>query len=393
MQQLNPAPALIKKAAEPTTGRVIVCPVTNRREMGTFIDVPWHIYADEPLWVPPLRLERRLHFSKFNPFFEHGEWQAWIAYRNNQPVGRVSAQIDQLHRERYGSDTGHFGLLEGIEDAEVFASLLHTAEEWLVARQARQISGPFNLSINQECGILVAGFDTPPAVMMPHSRKWYGQLLEAQGYRPVKDMLAYWVEVDFEVPRLMSALVERFSGQIRLRALNRSKFSEEIEVLRDIFNDAWSENWGFVPFTKAEFAELGNSLRLLVPDEAIAIAEVDGVPAAFMVGLPNLNEIFAELDGKLFPFGWARLIRQLRSRRVRTARIPLMGVRKQFQTTPLGAALAFVVIDALGKVGRDWGIRAVELSWILEDNKPMRRMLDSIGCKEYKRYRIYGKTL
>ena len=393
MQSLEPSPALAEKAAKPSAGRVVVRPVTSSREMGAFIDVPWHVYADEPLWVPPLRLERRLHFSRFNPFFEHGEWQAWVAYRNNRPVGRISAQIDRLHREHYGPDTGHFGLLEGIEDTEVFASLLHTAEEWLAARQATRISGPFNLSINQECGVLVEGFETPPVVMMPHSRKWYGPLLEAQGYHALKDMFAYWVEVDFEAPRMMSALIERFSRQVRLRALNRSKFSEEIEVLRDIFNDAWSENWGFVPFTRAEFAELGNSLRLLVPDEAIAIAEVDGIPAAFMVGLPNLNEIFSELDGKLFPFGWARLIRQLRSRKVRTARIPLMGVRKQFQNTPLGAALAFMVIDALGKVGRDWGIRAVELSWILEDNKPMRRMLDSIGCKEYKRYRIYGKTL
>jgi hypothetical protein len=385
--------ALMGKTAGPAAGGVVVRSVNNRREMGAFIDVPWHVYADDPLWVPPLRLERRLHFSRFNPFFEHGEWQAWIAYRNNQPVGRISAQIDRLHRERYGLDTGHFGLLEGIEDAEVFASLLHAAEEWLAARGAKQISGPFNLSINQECGVLVEGFDTPPVVMMPHSRPWYGRLLEAQGYYALKDMLAYWVEVDFEAPRMMRALVERFSGQIRLRPLNRSKFREEIEVLRDIFNDAWSDNWGFVPFTKAEFAELGNSLRLLVPDEAIAIAEVDGIPAAFMVGLPNLNEIFAELDGKLFPFGWTRLVRKLRSRRVRTARIPLMGVRKQFQNTPLGAALAFMVIDALGKVGRDWGIQAVELSWILEDNKAMRRMLDSIGCKEYKRYRIYGKML
>ena len=355
MQSLEPSPALAEKAAKPSAGRVVVRPVTSSREMGAFIDVPWHVYADEPLWVPPLRLERRLHFSRFNPFFEHGEWQAWVAYRNNRPVGRISAQIDRLHREHYGSDTGHFGLLEGIEDTEVFASLLHTAEEWLVARQATRISGPFNLSINQECGVLVEGFETPPVVMMPHSRKWYGPLLEAQGYHALKDMFAYWVEVDFEAPRMMSALIERFSRQVRVRALNRSKFSEEIEVLRDIFNDAWSENWGFVPFTRAEFAELGNSLRLLVPDEAIAIAEVDGVPAAFMVGLPNLNEIFSELDGNLFPFGWARLIRQLKSRKVRTARIPLMGVRKQFQDTALGAALAFMVIDALGKVGRDSG--------------------------------------
>jgi hypothetical protein len=375
------------------SSEITVLPVTNRREMGAFIDLPWRIYADDPMWVPPLRLERRLHFSRFNPFFKHGEWQAWIAYRNNQPVGRISAQIDQLHRERYGADTGHFGLFECVDDPAASALLMHTAEGWLAARGTRHITGPFNLSINQECGILVDGFDTPPVVMMPHSRKWYGRLIEGQGYQPLKDMLAYWAEVDFKVPRLMSSLISKFSGQVRLRKLRRDKFSQEMEALRDIFNDAWSENWGFVPITKAEFDELGASLRLLVPDDCIQIAEVDGIPAAFMVALPNLNEIFTELDGSLFPFGWLRLTR-IRSRGgVRTGRIPLMGVRKQFHNTPLGMALAFMVIDAPRELGRSLGVQAVELSWILEDNKPMRAILAGLGCREYKRYRIYGKTL
>jgi hypothetical protein len=166
-----------------------------------------------------------------------------------------------------------------------------------------------------------------------------------------------------------------------------------MEVLRDIFNDAWSENWGFVPLTQAEFAELGASLRLLVPDNCIQIAEVNGAPAAFMVALPNLNEIFVELNGRLFPFGWAKLTRIKSRGGVRTGRIPLMGVRKQFHNTPLGMALAFMVIDAPRELGRKMGVQAVELSWILEDNKPMRAILDSLGCREYKRYRIYGKTL
>lgn len=372
---------------------VTVRPVTNRREMGVFIDVPWQIYADDPSWVPPLRLERRLHFSRFNPFFKHGEWQAWVAYRNNQPVGRISAQIDQLHRERYGANTGHFGSLEGMDDTAIFAALIHTAEEWLAIRHTKHVSGPFNLSINQECGILVEGFDTPPMVMMPHSRTWYGRLLEEQGYQPLKDLLAYWAEVDHKLPRLMNTLIDKFSKQIRLRTLRRDKFSEEMETLRDIFNDAWSENWGFVPFTEAEFAELGSSLRLLVPDEFIQIAEVDGIPAAFMVGLPNLNEIFTRLNGSLFPFGWIRMIRHLKFKGVRTGRIPLMGVRKQFQSSPLGMALAIMVINAPRQMALSRGIRAVELSWILEDNKAMRGILTYLGCREYKRYRIYGKTL
>ncbi len=380
-----------KREAKAVT--LTVRPVTSFREMGEFIDVPWHVYADDAMWVPPLRLERRLHYSKFNPFFKHGEWQAWVAYNNNRPVGRISAQIDSLHRQRHGSDTGHFGALECINDQTVFSALIIRAEAWLATRHVRHISGPFNLSINQECGVLVEGFDTPPVVMMPHSPKWYGNLLEIHGYQPAKDLLAYWVKVDFEAPRVMNTLIRKYSSQVQLRPLNRKKFNEEIEILRDIFNDAWSENWGFVPFTEAEFAELGNNLRLLVPDGFIQIAEVNGTPAAFMAALPNLNEIFTKLNGKLFPFGWLKLIKKLRFREIHTARIPLMGVRKQFHHTPLGMALAFMVIDAPRQIGLARGIKEVEMSWILDDNKAMRGMLESIGSKQYKRYRLYEKTL
>lgn len=378
---------------KPTGSSVTVRPVMSYRDMGKFIDVPWRIYADDPLWVAPLRLERRFHFSRFNPFFKHGEWQAWVAYQNGQPVGRISAQIDSLHRERYGADSGHFGLLECIDDSEVFAALTLNAEAWLASRQTRHVSGPFNLSINQECGILVDGFDTPPVIMMPHSPRWYGRLLEEQGYLPVKDLLAYKVRVDFEIPRVMQVLIDRFASKITLRTLQRNHFDEEMETLRDIFNDAWSENWGFIPFTREEFAELGTSLRLLLPDEFIQIAEVDGKAAAFMVGLPNLNEVLIELNGSLFPFGWLKMIRKIRNHEIKTGRIPLMGVRKQFHNTPLGLALACLVIDAPRQAGIARGIQEVEMSWILEDNVAMRSILDSIGSEQYKRYRIYGKTL
>ncbi|MDP3279647.1 MAG: N-acetyltransferase [Nitrosomonas sp.] len=378
---------------KPTGSKVTVRPVMSYRDMSKFIDVPWHIYANDPLWVPPLRLERRFHFSRFNPFFKHGEWQAWVAYQNGQPVGRISAQIDTLHRERYGADTGHFGLLECIDDSEVFAALILNAEAWLASRQTRHVSGPFNLSINQECGILVDGFDTPPVIMMPHSPRWYGRLLEEQGYLPAKDLLAYKVRVDFEIPRVMQVMINRFSSKIKLRTLQRNNFDEEMETLRDIFNDAWSDNWGFIPFTREEFAELGTSLRLLLPDEFIQIAEVDGKAAAFMVSLPNLNEVLIELNGNLFPFGWLKMIKKIRNQEIRTGRIPLMGVRKQFHNTPLGLALACLVIDAPRQAGIARGIEEVEMSWILEDNVAMRSILDSIGSEQYKRYRIYGKTL
>lgn len=382
-----------EKSNQLTSETVTVRPVTSYREMGRFIDLPWRIYADDPVWVPPLRAERRFHFSRFNPFFKNGEWQAWVAYRGNEPVGRISAQIDQNHRQYHGIDTGHFGLFECVNDSAVCAALIETAEAWLVARNTKYVSGPFNFSINQECGILVDGFDTPPMVMMPHSPRWYGHLLGEQGYHSAKDLLAYWVNVDFEVPRVMGALLKKYSNRVKLRTLRRNDFVAEMAILRDLFNDAWSENWGFIPFTESEFAELGRNLRLIVPEFFIQIAEVDGVPAAFMVGLPNLNEIFAKLDGKLFPFGWARLIRWYRERSVRTGRIALMGVRKQFQNTPLGMALAFMVIDGPRQSALSLGIREVEMSWILEENKPMRKILDLIGSRQYKRYRIYGKTL
>ncbi len=372
---------------------IVVRPVMSFRDMGQFIDVPWHVYANDPMWVPPLRLERRFHFSRYNPYFKHGEWQAWVAYRQGRPVGRISAQVDSLHQERYGSDSGHFGLLECIDDSEVLNALMLHAEAWLASRQIRRISGPFNLSINQECGILVDGFDTPPVVMMPHSPRWYGRLLEEEGFLPMKDLLAYKINVDFEIPRVMQLLINRFSSRITLRTLKRDQFAAEMEVLRDIFNDAWSENWGFIPFTQEEFAELGNSLRLLLPDEYIQIAEINGKAAAFMVGLPNLNEVLSELDGSLFPFGWLKLIRKIKHHDIRTARIPLMGVRKEFHNTPTGLALACMVIDAPRQVGIKHGVREVELSWILEDNLPMRNILDNLGSKPYKRYRIYGKTL
>ena len=378
----------------PISTAVAVYPVTNRQELRKFIDVPWIVYANDPVWVPPLRLERRWHLSKSNPFFGHGEWQAWIAYRDNKPVGRISAQIDQLHRQRYGADTGHFGLLESVNDKEVFSELMQTAEKWLAERGTKNVSGPYNFSINQECGVLVSGFDTPPMVMMPHSPKWYGQLLEEQGYYPLKDLLAYLFKADMEVPKIMRVLVDKFSTRVHKRMIRRNQFKAEIEVLRSIFNDAWSDNWGFIPFTEAEFSELGSTFRFLLKDEYIQIVEVDGVPAAFMVVLPNLNEVFAKLNGNLFPLGWFQLIKKLKFDQISTGRIPLMGVRKKFQNTPLGAALACMMIEAPREVGLSRGLREIEVSWILEDNKSMRGMIEKLaGVPEYKRYRIFGKTL
>ena len=375
------------------TDEIRVAPVSNRRQLNAFIRLPWRLYAQDPLWVPPLKLERRLHFSSLNPYFAHSRWQGWIAWQGDRPVGRISAQVDELHRRHYGVQSGHFGFLECENNPDVMRALVAESERWLVQNQTEVITGPFNFSINQECGLLVDGFDTPPMIMMPHNHRWYADLLEQQGYAGAKDLYAYWIRPDFAIPRVMQTLVDRFGKSVRLRGLNRKKFKQEMETLRDIFNDAWSDNWGFVPFTREEFAELGTSLRLFVPDDFILIAEHQGKAVAFIVILPNLNEVLHDLDGNLFPSGLFKIIQALRKRRIRTGRIPLMGVRKELQNTPLGIALVLLVIHNLRQPVIDRGIEGVELSWILEDNQGMRSILERAGSRLYKTYRIYRKQL
>ena len=276
---------------------------------------------------------------------------------------------------------------------ETFHELLSTAEGWLRDQGMLRVRGPFNFSINQECGLLVDGYDTPPMIMMGHSRPYYAARLTAEGYQGVKDLLAYRLSAQFTPPEIMKAVMNKAAGRARVRPLRRSRLNEDLEIIKDIFEDAWSTNWGFIPFSKDEVRHLGYSLRLLVDDDAVQIAEVDGVPAAMIVALPNLNEVIRDLQGRLLPFGWLKLLWRLKVKSPKTARVVLMGVRKRFQRSPLGAALGFLLIDAVRGYGIRRGVQEVELSWILEDNMPMRNMLTMIGGIPYKRYRVYEKAV
>ena len=374
-------------------GDLEIVPVEGRAALRDFVNVAWAVYADDPAWIPPLKAERLQHLSAKNPFFAHARWRAWLALRQGRPVGRISAQIDQLVLDRRSPSCGHFGMLEGMDDQTLFAALLDTAENWLRSEGMVCVRGPFNLSINEECGLLVEGFDTPPYVMMGHARPWYGAYIEARGYRPAKDLLAYEIHPAFDTPPVMARLLSKTRRQATVRRLDRRRLGEELEILRDIFNDAWSGNWGFVPFTSAEFHEIGRILALLVDQDFIKIAEIDGEPVAFMVALPNINEVIADLDGRLLPLGWAKLLWRLKVRHPRTARIPLMGVRRRFHNSYLGPGLAFLVIEEVrqGLIRR--GIENVEMSWILEDNEGMRNIIETIGGRLTKRYRIYEKDL
>jgi GNAT superfamily N-acetyltransferase len=368
-------------------------PLSGRPAQRAFWALPQRLYRHDPHWIPPLLLERHELLSPRNPVFEHLRLQAWLARRGNAVVGRISAQVDTLHAATHGERVGYFGLLEAEDDAEVFAALLGTAEDWLRREGMTGVRGPFNLSINEECGLLVDGFDTPPMVMMGHALPYYAPRLEALGYAKAKDLLAYIVGTDFEFPPAAQRVIARERDKVSLRPVDFRHLDRDIGILRDIFNDAWAGNWGFVPFTEAEFKQLGQLVRWLVDPGFVQIAEIDGEPVAMIAVLPNLNEAIADLDGRLAPFGWAKLLWRLKVRHPKGVRVALMGVRQPLQRTRLGSALAMLVIDAARQTALRRGATQAEMSWILEDNRGMCSIIESLGSRCYKRYRVYGKAL
>jgi len=367
--------------------------VTERKQLADFLAVPHHIYADDPAWIAPLTLEQKQRFSPSNHFFQHARWRGWVARRGTRLVGRITAQIDELHLQQHGDAMGYFGMFEAEDDPEVSQALFAAAEEWLRSEGMRQVRGPLNLHINEEVGLLVEGFDSPPFVLMGHARPWYGAAIEAQGFEPVKNLLAYKVRPDFEAPRVMTKLAARVSDRVTVRPLCRKRLAEDAAVMRDIFNDAWHSNWGFVPLAAEDWEDTVSTLTKLMPDDYIQIAEYDGEPVAFIVALPNLNEAARDLGGRLFPFGWLKLLWRLKVGHPGSARVPLMGVRQSYQHSRLGPTLAFMVIDGVRKALHARGVTDVEMGWILEDNEGMRNIIETIGGKAYKTYRVYEKTL
>jgi hypothetical protein len=374
---------------------VEIRPVQSRRDLRAFIAFPYRLYADDPAWIPPLLSEQRHQFSPRSAYFQHARVQLWVAYRNGEPVGRISAQIDQLRTERYADATGHFGMLEALDDPTVFAALLATAETWLRDHGMERVIGPFNLSINGDVGILTEGFDAPPVFLTGHGRPYYDARVQALGYRKVKDVVAYSMDPTASPPRTMveSARRARDAARVRVRPLDKSRLRAEALVISEIFNDAWKDNWSFVPFTPAEFAELTSALRFLVPRELVQFAEVDGEPVAMLVIVPNLNELIGDLQGRLFPFGWLRLLWRLRFAPPKSARVALMGVRKEFQGGALAMALAFGLIEAVRVSRRTSGMRHLEMGWVLEDNFRLLRLMRMLGGRQYKSYRVYEKSL
>jgi hypothetical protein len=376
-------------------------PVTDKRGRIAFVDCGRAFSDRLPNFVPQIRSEQiELVDPGKNPFFGHARVQLFLAMRGGKAVGRISAHIDELAlamppEQGFGPGTGFFGYFDA-EDETIARALLTAAEGWLAGQGMARVLGPISLSIWEEPGLLVRGQDHPPMIMMGHHPAHYAGWIEAAGYARAKTLYTYDLDITNGFGPLVQRLVQ--SGQrnerIRVRQVDKSRWDEEVAIILAILNDAWSDNWGFVPFTPAEVAYAGKKLRAIIHEELNMIAEVDGRPVAFMLTWPDANSALAAIKGKLFPFGWFHMLRWLRHPKGAGMRVPLMGVLKELHNTRMAGTLAFMMIEAIRieAVTKFQSTRG-ELGWVLEDNQGMVAIADTIQSKVNREYAIYERKL
>ena len=359
-----------------------------------FLNVVDYIYRGDPNYVRPLDMEMKDRLSPKNPFFEHGEGVIFTAHRNGWCVGRVTAQIDREHLARYQDDVGSFGFLDTVDDEEVVRVLLDAAAKWLRARGMKRIRGPLSLSLNEEMGCLVEGFDTPPMIMMPHHRAYQGGLIEKAGFAKLKDAYAWRYHVG-EVPTRVRKAHEDMEAlpEVKSRHVDMKNLDADLRIIMEVYNDAWSDNWAFVPFTERELSKMAADLKLIAVPELSYITEVDGEAAAVALALPNINELIADLKGKLGPLGLPKLLWRLKVVGPHTARLIILGIRKKFRNQRKYAALSAYLYSKMNAAGKRLGLEGGELSWTLEDNAPVNTGIKLMGGKVYKTYRIFEKEL
>lgn len=382
-------------------GPITLHPVKTKADRREFVELAYRLNRGDPAWVPPLKGEvYGLLTPGKNPWFEHGKAQLFVARRGERTVGRISAHIDELAlaqpaEQGMGPGTGNWGLLEA-EDAEVAHALIAKAEDWLRGQGMTRALGPLSISVWDEPGLLIEGFDTPPAIMLGHNSALYQGWIEGEGYQPVKQLFNYGVEIVDGFPPLVNRIVAagEKNERIRIRRVDKKKFDAEAKLIMGILNDAWSDNWGFVPLTDSEIAYVGKKLKDIVFEDLIRVAEVDGEPVAFMIVLPNINELLIEMDGSLLPFNWAMLLWWLRKPRSKRLRVPLMGVVKKLQNSRMASTLAFMMIEYIRRDGvANYGATEGDIGWVLDDNQGMVAVADAIKARRNRVYQLYDKML
>lgn len=361
----------------------------------SFLDVTDTVYAGVPEYCAPLRLDLASLLKSSSPYFEHAKARYFVAKRGGVPVGRISAQVDTLVQDTMGPGTGQFGYFECEDNPATAALLFEAAEAWLREQGMTRAIGPFNPSVNEEVGLLTDGFDTPNAILMAHGRPYYRGLVEALGYAQIKELYAY----DYNIAKPLDPKFEKMvkwvddNKDTEIRFIDMKRFDEEVNFALDIFNQSWSQNWGFTPMTANEATRFRKSLKMIMQPELAAFAYYKGERVAFMFVLPDINVIAADFNGRLFPFNWLKLLVQITRRRFPRLRTALLGTLPHLQNSRIGGMLGIALILKIRAGVHVFGSTHSELSWILEDNQGMNNMLTSVGAHIYKKYGIFEKAL
>ncbi len=367
---------------------IAIQPVETRSQQQRFIRLPWRIYADDPCWIPPVIMSQQelLGFRK-HPFYERSKSQSFLATRGGRDVGRITAIVNAGHIDRYKEQRGFFGFFECDEDTAASRALFQAAGDWLHAQGMTCIRGPANPTLNYECGLLIEGFDTPPFFMMTHNRPWYAQLVEDAGFGKIEDMFAFWGEtsmlggLDPKLVTMVEGVKERFG--VTIRPLDRRRFADEVRTFLDIYNESLGGTWGFVPLTSGEIDHMAASLKYLIEPELTLVAEVEGKPVGAVFCLLDYNPRIKAIDGRLFPFGFLRLLWNKKA--IKRLRAISTNVIPEYQAWGIG----LVLMNGLYERFMKWGLREVEFSWVLESNYLSRRTLERGGALVTKKYRIY----
>lgn len=384
-----------------TDSDIVIEHVRDKKGRAAFVDVGNAFSARVPNSVPQLRGEQiELITPGKNPFFGHARAQLFIAKVDGKPVGRISAHIDELalqvpKEQGFGPGTGMFGYFDADSEAVAHA-LLAEAEKWLLSEEMTRVLGPISMSIWEEPGLLVRGQDHPPMIMMGHHPAHYRGWIESYGFTTAKTLLTYDLPADREFPPLIQRIVKsgERNSRITVRQVVKKRWDSEAAIILSILNDAWSGNWGFVPFTPDEIAYAGKKLRPIIFEPLNMIAELDGEPVAFMLTFPDINQVLAKINGKLFPFGWFHMLRWLHFPKGSGMRVPLMGVKKELHNSRMASQLAFMMIDQIRRTADElYESKRGEVGWILDDNKGMVAIADAINSKINREYIVFGKDL